>query len=222
VAKLDSCFLPSLPINIFTNPYCQTTPSGCSVITPVQASPSWCVFHSCIQVRAGVDPLPVKLRDTHRQTLTPHTHRAPQKSTQPFKGLPQSSPDPTTLVSPPGFPQLTVIMAIKTSSLPLVNLPPSPTEQCSQCYHQDTSGICQSFNICKLSEEEAPNQHQLNRPLLVPIPSDSVISRSNSAADLSKLPTTAKMIDRRASVERLPAEIFGMFCRGGVFLTLRY
>lgn len=88
-------------------------------------------------------------------------------------------------------------------------------QKCQQCYHQDLSGICQSFeikDIDHISRLNIPTQTQLDQPLWVPIPSDAVISRSSSAVNLAGMANQTfeeeKVKDKRAPIERLPAELF--------------
>ncbi|KAI5809043.1 hypothetical protein DFH27DRAFT_249228 [Peziza echinospora] len=112
------------------------------------------------------------------------------------------------------IPSPPIVPSIKTSAKPAdtVEGKASPTERCCQRYHQDLSGICQTFEISELTEGEispTQTQSQLDQPLWVPIPSDSVISRTSSAIDLSSLMEGAMDVeDRRAPIERLPAEMF--------------
>lgn len=109
---------------------------------------------------------------------------------------------------------------IRSSGIrPVIKKAPSSfaeaSHSCQQCYHQDLSGICQSFDISdinKASRLNIPTQTQLDQPLWVPIPSDSVISRSSSTVNLAGMMDNVRQSemkpDRRAPVERLPPEIF--------------
>lgn len=95
------------------------------------------------------------------------------------------------------------MIPIRTSNvLPAANPPPSPTDQCSHCYHQDTTGICQSFDISKFTQEDLPTS--LDQPICALLPPDPIISRNNFV-----MHNTDIMAGVLAPVEQLPTEIFG-------------